>query len=247
MRVKHTLNGFSLQDNGIFVEETIGLFDLPKRKEVPKYSWFESDGHVPDLSVSTHVAREIILDCWIKGENWYEVIRKFKLFEYQISRGMFRMQIDFLLEANQTVIVPRRPPTSIQLNPNISLSVAQRTDNGYEPWICEVYCEDDIRLKKKFHNNVTYGTFQVKLIEPKVFKKLFRTSAQIVDFSCDPSASYVVYWGDGTSSKFVNSVGGQHVYEEGWLRKRKYVLVYGDKTYLRQSALLSNSRVSWIH
>lgn len=94
--VKYSINGKYFKDYGIYVSSSLGLLDALKRKPIKTYNWQEYHGESLDLSNPKFEAREIVLNCFIKGNNYQEMFDNFRnvvLSEFQKS-GTQRLLVE---------------------------------------------------------------------------------------------------------------------------------------------------------
>lgn len=243
MRLKHTIGDFVLQDNEIYVEETMGVFDLPKRKPISKYDWFESNGYIPDLNVITHEARKITLKCWVKGDDWREAYKKFMLLQKAILKmNLVRLRIDFIHE------IPPLTSTPIILNQSGFGVQGYVFKNETHPLIYEVYCEDEISFRKTFRNSKSYVKFDLKLIESLSMKRVYMILNNNVNvmFDYGDRQTFHIFWGDGKMDTIVgDQVAKSHTYTG--VKGKKYIAIYGNvrKTDAIERVTVSNSELIW--
>ena len=94
--VKYSINGKYFKDYGIYVSSSVGLLDALKRKPVKTYDWAEYHGESVDLSNPKFEAREIVLNCFIKGDNYQQMFDNFRnvvLSEFQ-KAGTQRLLVE---------------------------------------------------------------------------------------------------------------------------------------------------------
>ncbi len=94
--VRYSINGKYFKDYGIYVSSSLGLLDALKRKPIKTYDWPEYHGESLDLSNPKFEAREIVLNCFIKGDNYQEMFDNFRnvvLSEFQKS-GTQRLLVE---------------------------------------------------------------------------------------------------------------------------------------------------------
>lgn len=94
--VKYSINGKYFKDYGIYVSSSLGLLDALKRKPIKTYDWAEYHGESLDLSNPKFEAREIVLNCFVKGDNYQEMFDNFRnvvLSEFQKS-GTQRLLVE---------------------------------------------------------------------------------------------------------------------------------------------------------
>ena len=94
--VRYSINGKYFKDYGIYVSSSLGLLDALKRKPIKTYDWLEYHGESLDLSNPKFEAREIVLNCFIKGENYQQMFDNFRnvvLSEFQKS-GTQRLLVE---------------------------------------------------------------------------------------------------------------------------------------------------------
>lgn len=94
--VKYSINGKYFKDYGIYVSSSLGLLDALKRKPIKTYNWQEYHGESLDLSNPKFEAREIVLNCFVKGNNYQEMFENFRnvvLSEFQKS-GTQRLLVE---------------------------------------------------------------------------------------------------------------------------------------------------------
>lgn len=94
--VRYSINGKYFKDFGIYVSSSLGLLDALKRKPIKTYDWQEYHGESLDLSNLKFEAREIVLNCFIKGDNYQEMFDNFRnvvLSEFQKS-GTQRLLVE---------------------------------------------------------------------------------------------------------------------------------------------------------
>ena len=94
--VRYSINGKYFKDYGIYVSSSLGLLDALKRKPIKTYDWQEYHGESVDLSNPKFEAREIVLNCFIKGNNYQEMFENFRnivLSEFQKS-GTQRLLVE---------------------------------------------------------------------------------------------------------------------------------------------------------
>lgn len=94
--VRYSINGKYFKDYGIYVSSSLGLLDALKRKPVKTYDWAEYHGESVDLSNPKFEAREIVLNCFIKGNNYQQMFDNFRnvvLSEFQKS-GTQRLLVE---------------------------------------------------------------------------------------------------------------------------------------------------------
>ena len=94
--VKYSINGKYFKDYGIYVSSSLGLLDALKRKPIKTYDWQEYHGESLDLSNPKFEAREIVLNCFVKGDNYQQMFDNFRnivLSEFQKS-GTQRLLVE---------------------------------------------------------------------------------------------------------------------------------------------------------
>lgn len=94
--VRYSINGKYFKDYGIYVSSSLGLLDALKRKPIKTYDWHEFHGESVDLSNPKYEAREITLNCFVKGDNYQEMFENFRsvvLSEFQKS-GTQRLLVE---------------------------------------------------------------------------------------------------------------------------------------------------------
>lgn len=94
--VRYSINGKYFKDYGIYVSSSLGLLDALKRKPIKTYDWPEYHGESLDLSNPKFEAREIVLNCFVKGDNYQEMFDNFRnvvLSEFQKS-GTQRLLVE---------------------------------------------------------------------------------------------------------------------------------------------------------
>lgn len=94
--VKYSINGKYFKDYGIYVSSSLGLLDALKRKPIKTYDWPEYHGESLDLTNPKFEAREIVLNCFIKGDNYQKMFDNFRnivLSEFQKS-GTQRLLVE---------------------------------------------------------------------------------------------------------------------------------------------------------
>lgn len=94
--VRYSINGKYFKDYGIYVSSSLGLLDALKRKPIKTYDWQEYHGESLDLTSPKFEAREIVLNCFIKGDNYQEMFDNFRnvvLSEFQKS-GTQRLLVE---------------------------------------------------------------------------------------------------------------------------------------------------------
>jgi len=94
--VKYSINGKYFKDYGIYVSSSLGLLDALKRKPIKTYDWPEYHGESLDLTSPKFEAREIVLNCFVKGDNYQEMFDNFRnvvLSEFQKS-GTQRLLVE---------------------------------------------------------------------------------------------------------------------------------------------------------
>ena len=94
--VRYSINGKYFKDYGIYVSSSLGLLDALKRKPIKTYDWKEYHGESLDLTSPKFEAREIVLNCFIKGNNYQEMFDNFRnivLSEFQKS-GTQRLLVE---------------------------------------------------------------------------------------------------------------------------------------------------------
>lgn len=67
--VKYSLNGKYFKFFGVRVESSKGLLDKLKPRDRQSYVWAEYHGRQLDLSAPKYDARDIVLSCFVKGDN----------------------------------------------------------------------------------------------------------------------------------------------------------------------------------
>ena len=94
--VKYSINGKYFKDYGIYVSSSLGLLDALKRKPIKTYDWPEYHGESLDLSNAKYEAREIVLNCFVTGDNYEEMFINFRnivMSEFQKS-GTQRLLVE---------------------------------------------------------------------------------------------------------------------------------------------------------
>jgi len=79
-KIQYFIDSVDFITHGIYVRESAGLFDRPKRKIVYKHNWDEVDGEEVDLSNFVVEAREFRLECFVKGETIQDARDKINAF-----------------------------------------------------------------------------------------------------------------------------------------------------------------------
>lgn len=64
----YRLGNSSLESLGVYVQSATGLFSLPKLKTPQTVDWPDKNGIVVDLEKPRYQPREIVLNCFSKGE-----------------------------------------------------------------------------------------------------------------------------------------------------------------------------------
>lgn len=86
MEVRYSINGNYFKQYGVFVSASRGLIDGLKRRQPKTYQWAEYHGLSVDLDRPKYEAREIVLNCWIKGNDWQVMYDQFKAFMAEFSK-----------------------------------------------------------------------------------------------------------------------------------------------------------------
>ena len=77
MEVRYSVNDKYFKDSNVCVSDSDGLFDALQRKKINTYDWAEYHGSAPDLSLVKFEQREIILKCFVIGDNWIQMKSNF--------------------------------------------------------------------------------------------------------------------------------------------------------------------------
>lgn len=94
--VRYSINGKYFKDYGVYVSSSLGLLDALKRKPIKTYDWPEYHGESLDLSSPKYEAREIVLNCFVTGDNYEEMFINFRnivMSEFQKS-GTQRLLVE---------------------------------------------------------------------------------------------------------------------------------------------------------
>ena len=94
--VNYFINGKKFRDYGIYVSSSLGLLDALKRKPIKTFNWPEYHGESLDLSNPKYEAREIVLNCFVTGDNYEEMFINFRnivMTEFQKS-GTQRLMVE---------------------------------------------------------------------------------------------------------------------------------------------------------
>ena len=112
--VKYSINGKYFKDYGIYVSSSLGLLDALKRKPIKTYDWAEYHGESLDLSNPKFEAREIALNCFIKGNNYQiNAIRIYQVEAINISKRNQQIFLD-ALKYQAEIAYNTRPLIQIQ-------------------------------------------------------------------------------------------------------------------------------------
>ena len=94
--VRYSINGKYFKDYGVYVSSSLGLLDALKRKPIKTFNWPEYHGESLDLSNPKYEAREIVLNCFVTGDNYEEMFINFRnivMSEFQKS-GTQRLLVE---------------------------------------------------------------------------------------------------------------------------------------------------------
>ena len=94
--VRYSINGKYFKDYGVYVSSSLGLLDALKRKPIKTFNWPEYHGESLDLSSPKYEAREIVLNCFVTGDNYEEMFINFRnivMSEFQKS-GTQRLMVE---------------------------------------------------------------------------------------------------------------------------------------------------------
>lgn len=121
MRLRYKIDGNDLATAySIVVSMSHGLFEPAKRKIAYKHNWQDEDGEDVDLSTFIKEAREVKLDCFIKGTSATSVVANFKSFMSMIDQPGVRYLVvdvvnpDSVIENFVTVGVYREDQPRLQ-------------------------------------------------------------------------------------------------------------------------------------
>ena len=92
--VQYLINNTDFKQFGVWVQESSGILDLPKAKEIKKANWAEYHGTIPDLRNIRYEERIITLKCFLVANNPAELVGNFNKFLALISGGLKRLQIN---------------------------------------------------------------------------------------------------------------------------------------------------------
>jgi len=80
MNINYFIDGADFKTYGVFVSGSDGLISKPKMKPPVVAKWDEYHGEFPDLQAKYYEAREIILSCFILGNDKYDFLQKANAF-----------------------------------------------------------------------------------------------------------------------------------------------------------------------
>lgn len=93
--VKYSLNGKYFKYFGVHVEFSKGLLDKLKPRERQNYVWAEYHGKQIDLSPAKYEARDIVLSCWVKGDNIQKLTEQYISFLSEFDKsGTLRLLVE---------------------------------------------------------------------------------------------------------------------------------------------------------
>lgn len=92
--VHYYINNNNLKDFGVYVKESEGVLDLPKPKELKKFSFAEYNGSIVDLRNVRFEEQVITLKCFVAAESPSDLVQKVKSFSALCSGSLKRLQID---------------------------------------------------------------------------------------------------------------------------------------------------------
>lgn len=93
--VKYSLNGKYFKSFGVHVENSKGLLDKLKPRERQSYTWAEYHGKQLDLSAPKYEARDIVLTCWLRGDNIQSVTEQYNTFLCEFDKsGVQRLLVE---------------------------------------------------------------------------------------------------------------------------------------------------------
>ena len=87
MGLKWSLNGKYFNYFGVRVESSKGLIDKLKPRDRDSYTWAEYHGRQVNLSATKYESRDIVLTCWIKGDNVTKLTEQHNVFLSEFDKS----------------------------------------------------------------------------------------------------------------------------------------------------------------
>lgn len=193
MKIKYYLNNVDFETYNVYVSESSGLLDSPKRKDTAEMSYPYIHGSIKDLSSYVFNDREISLSCFIYSQvSITDLIQKQKAFVSQFEKpGIMTLRVDIEGATPMYYLV--------YLDDQIQVKKQWKSKNTF---VC---------------------TFTLKLKEPYPVKKILRTTIETqgesrtitLSLPSGYSSEFDIFWGDGTSSVAKKpSYSQTHAYSE---------------------------------
>lgn len=99
MQKGYLFDGLDLaSEYGIYIEKTVGFYDLPKRKGITEYSWDDEDGvqAFTDADDINWDARDVTLQCFIKADSRIDFLTKLSAFKtVLINSGLHTLKLPY--------------------------------------------------------------------------------------------------------------------------------------------------------
>lgn len=197
------------------VSATRGILDVPKMKDVLKYSWPDQPGESVDLTAPQFDPKEFSMDFWIQGTTLLDCQQKMNTFIKALilpiaATGTHRLQIDV---------------------------------DSVTPLVYQVYCPEGVSSNIRFNPASRIISFTVKFREPEPVKRVYRWTAvpYLVGFSMVASKPINFYWGDATMTADQISDTVLTINHTYTTTGTKYIIITGDLaaiSYLSTTATL---------
>lgn len=213
--IAYYLDGTAFSTYGVYVQSTVGITDMPKMKELTKFSSPDLPGEYVDLTAPMLDVKDFTLNCWVKGTNALDLTQKINTF----------------IKALVTPVA------------NVGTHRLHIAIDALSPLVYQVYCPDGMAVNVKFKNNETVATFSVKLREPEPMKRVYRWSSPptTCSFSIVTSKPVNIYWGDNTATKDIAINSTQTPARTYSGSGNKFIIITGDLdsiSYLSTTATL---------
>jgi len=90
-KITYWIDGVDISSYKVFVRESQGLFDVPKRKIAYKHDWLDENGEDVDLATVKTETREIKLDCFVVGDTIIQAIENLNSLLAAIDQPGYRV------------------------------------------------------------------------------------------------------------------------------------------------------------
>lgn len=202
-------------DFGVYVEQSKGLIDALKTKEITKVDWAGGHGVIADLERPRFMPREITLECFFKSNGYNDfVYRQNEFLSYFKTKGTHRLKVE----------IDRRRPLVYEVYMEDATDIVKKWRNGEFIGKFNLKLVEYLPVKRvlRFTRHLENSTLKINL---------------------NTLTPFNVYWGDGTVTE--NVLGQhllQHSYQDA---KAYQIIIAGVlediTTFTHNGILLWNS------